>query len=41
MRPSTIWYTLKQRIKKIKRNCMLSMASIITIAARIILNGNF
>ena len=30
MRPSTIWYTLKQGIKNIKRNWMFSLASIIT-----------
>ena len=30
MRPSTIWYTLKQGIKNIKRNWMFSIASILT-----------
>ena len=30
MRPSTIWYTLKQGIINIKRNWMFSLASILT-----------
>ena len=41
MRPSTIWYTLKQGIKNIKRNWMFSLASIITLAACIFLVGVF
>ena len=41
MRPSTIWYTLKQGIKNIKRNWMFSLASIITMAACIFLLGIF
>ena len=39
MRPSTIWYTLKQGFKNIKRNWMFSLASIITMAACIFLFG--
>ena len=41
MRPSTIWYTLKQGIKNIKRNWMFSLASIITMTACIFLFGIF
>ena len=41
MRPSTIWYTLKQGVKNIKRNWMFSLASIITMAACIFLVGVF
>ena len=41
MRPSTIWCTLKQGIKNIKRNWMFSLASIITMAACIFLVGVF
>ena len=41
MRPSTIWYTLKQGFKNIKRNWMFSLASIITMAACIFLVGVF
>ena len=41
MRPSTIWYTLKQGIKNIKRNFMFSIASVITMAACIFLFGIF
>ena len=41
MRPSTIWYTLKQGIKNIKRNWMFSLASIITMAACVFLVGVF
>ena len=41
MRPSTIWFTLKQGIKNIKRNLMFSIASIITMAACIFLVGIF
>lgn len=41
MRPSTIWYTLKQGIKNIKRNWMFSIASIVTMAACIFLFGIF
>ena len=41
MRPSTIWYTLKQGIKNSKRNWMFSLASIITMAACIFLFGIF
>ena len=41
MRPSTIWYTLKQGIKNIKRNWMFSIASILTMAACIFLVGVF
>ena len=41
MRPSTIWYTLKQGVKNIQRNWMFSLASIITMAACIFLVGVF
>ena len=41
MRPSTIWYTLEQGVKNIKRNWMFSLASIITMAACIFLVGVF
>lgn len=41
MRPSTIWFTLKQGIKNIKRNWMFSVASIVTMAACIFLVGIF
>ena len=41
MGPSTIWYTLKQGIKNIKRNWMFSIASILTMAACIFLVGVF
>ncbi len=41
MRPSTIWYTLKQGVKNIKRNLMFSIASVITMAACIFLVGIF
>ncbi len=41
MRPSTIWYTLKQGIINIKRNWMFSLASILTMAACIFLFGVF
>ena len=41
MRPSTIWYTLKQGFKNIKRNWMFSLACIITMAACIFLVGVF
>ena len=41
MRRSTIWYTLKQGIKNIKRNWMFSIASILTMAACIFLVGVF
>lgn len=41
MRPSTIWFILKQGIKNIKRNLMFSIASIITMAACIFLVGIF
>lgn len=41
MRPSTIWYTLKQGIKNIKRNWMFSLASIITMAACIFFVWHF
>lgn len=41
MRPSTIWFTLKQGIKNIKRNWMFSIASILTMAACIFLVGIF
>ena len=41
MRPSTIWYTLKQGIKNIKRNWMFSLASVITMTACIFLFGIF
>lgn len=41
MRPSTIWYVLKQGIKNIKRNWMFSLASILTMAACIFLFGVF
>ncbi len=41
MRPSTIWYTLKQGFKNIKRNWMFSLACIITMSACIFLVGVF
>ncbi|MDO4276723.1 MAG: permease-like cell division protein FtsX [Eubacteriales bacterium] len=41
MRPSTIWFTLKQGFKNIKRNWMFSIASILTMAACIFLFGIF
>lgn len=41
MRPSTIWYTLKQGVKNIKRNWMFSLASIVTMSACIFLFGIF
>ena len=41
MRPSTIWYILKQGFKNIKRNWMFSMASILTMSACIFLFGIF
>lgn len=41
MRPSTVWFTLKQGIKNIKRNWMFSIASIVTMAACIFLFGIF
>ena len=41
MRPSTIWYTLKQGIINIKRNWMFSIASVLTMAACIFLFGIF
>lgn len=41
MRPSTIWFTLKQGIKNIRRNWMFSIASVITMAACIFLFGIF
>lgn len=41
MRPSTIWYTLKQGIKNIRRNWIFSLASILTMAACIFLFGIF
>lgn len=41
MRPSTIWFTLKQGVKNIKRNLMFSIASILTMAACIFLVGIF
>ncbi|MBQ0000735.1 MAG: permease-like cell division protein FtsX [Clostridiales bacterium] len=41
MRPSTIWYTLKQGVVNIKRNWMFSLASIVTMAACIFLFGVF
>lgn len=41
MRPSTMWFTLKQGIKNIKRNWMFSIASILTMAACIFLVGVF
>ena len=41
MRPSTIWFTLKQGVKNIKRNLMFSIASVITMAACIFLVGIF
>ena len=41
MRPSTIWFTLKQGVKNIKRNWMFSIASILTMAACIFLVGIF
>ena len=41
MRPSTIWYILKQGFKNIKRNWMFSLASILTMSACIFLFGIF
>lgn len=41
MRPSTLWFNLKQGIKNIKRNWMFSVASILTMAACIFLFGIF
>lgn len=41
MRPSTMWYTLKQGFKNIKRNWMFSIASILTMSACILLFGIF
>lgn len=41
MRPSTIWFILKQGIKNIKRNWMFSIASVLTMAACIFLFGIF
>ena len=41
MRPSTIWYTLKQGIKNIRRNWMFSIASIITMSVCTLLFGIF
>lgn len=41
MRPSTIWFILKQGIKNIKRNLMFSIASVLTMAACIFLVGIF
>lgn len=41
MRPSTIWYTLKQGVKNIGRNWMFSLASIIVMSACIFLFGIF
>ena len=41
MRPSTIWFTLKQGIKNIKRNWMFSIASILTMAACIFHQGSY
>lgn len=41
MRISTIWFTLKQGFKNIKRNWMFSIASIITMATCIFLFGVF
>ena len=41
MWPSTIWYTLKQGVKNIKRNMMFSIASVLTMSACILLFGVF
>ncbi|MBQ9065393.1 MAG: permease-like cell division protein FtsX [Blautia sp.] len=41
MRPSTIWYILKQGFKNIKRNWMFSVASVLTMAACIFLFSIF
>ncbi len=41
MRPSTIWYILKQGVKNIWRNWMFSAASVLTMAACIFLFGLF
>ena len=41
MRPSTIWYTLRQGIKNIRRNLMFSIASVLTMTACIFLFGVF
>ncbi len=41
MRPSTIWYTLRQGFKNIRRNWMFSVASVLTMAACIFLFSIF
>ena len=41
MRPSTIWYILKQGFKNIRRNWMFSVASVLTMAACIFLFSIF
>ncbi len=41
MRPSTIWYIIKQGFKNIRRNWMFSVASILNMAACIFLVGVF
>lgn len=41
MRPSTVWFILKQGIKNIKRNWMFSIASVLTMSACIFLFGIF
>ena len=41
MRPSTIWYTLCQGVKNIRRNLMFSIASVLTMTACIFLFGVF
>ncbi|MBQ1311422.1 MAG: permease-like cell division protein FtsX [Blautia sp.] len=41
MRPSTIWYILKQGFINIKRNGMFSVASVMTMAVCIFLFGTF
>ena len=41
MRPSTMWYTLKQGFINIRRNWMFSIASILTMTACIFLFGIF
>ncbi len=41
MRPSTIWFILKQGFKNIRRNWMFSIASVITMSACIFLFGIF
>lgn len=41
MRPSTVWFILKQGFKNIRRNWMFSIASVLTMSACIFLFGVF